>query len=249
MFAARLPADTFFSHSTAAQILEVPLPWRLEQSLDIHAGLPDPQRAPHANGLRGHRLRLEPDDLITVQGLTITSPGRTWQDLATQLSVPDLVAAGDFLIHHRMPLVAIDELIDRARCSGRRHGAGRMRASASLLDPRAESRPESHLRVVLRAAGLEGFTVNHEIVATDGGGSDMRTDFAFVELKLAIEYQGDYHRSKEQWRRDMTRRGRLEEDGWIVMEINADDLRNPVELVARIRRRLALRGPFRVSRA
>jgi hypothetical protein len=37
----------------------------------------------------------------------------------------------------------------------------------------------------------------------------------------------------------MTRRARLEADGWRIMEINADDLVNPVELVARVRRFLA----------
>ena len=40
----------------------------------------------------------------------------------------------------------------------------------------------------------------------------------------------------------MTRRSRLEAQGWYVMEINADDLGDPVELVARIRSVLARRG-------
>ncbi|MBU1589284.1 MAG: hypothetical protein KKH51_15270 [Actinobacteria bacterium] len=58
---------------------------------------------------------------------------------------------------------------------------------------------------------------------------------------MILEYQGDYHRSMSQWRKDMTRRSRLEAQGWYVMEINADDLGDPVELVARIRSVLARR--------
>ena len=40
----------------------------------------------------------------------------------------------------------------------------------------------------------------------------------------------------------MTRRSRLEAQGWYVMEINADDLGDPVEIVARIRSVLARRA-------
>jgi hypothetical protein len=37
----------------------------------------------------------------------------------------------------------------------------------------------------------------------------------------------------------MTRKSRLAADGWLVIEINAYDLRNPDELVARVRTALA----------
>jgi len=40
----------------------------------------------------------------------------------------------------------------------------------------------------------------------------------------------------------MTRRSRIEAQGGYVMEINADDLRNPAELMARIRSVLISRG-------
>ena len=72
-------------------------------------------------------------------------------------------------------------------------------------------------------------------------GKNVRTDFAYPLRKFALEYQGDYHRTRSQWRRDMTRRSRLETQGWYVMEINADDLKDPVELIARIRAALARR--------
>ena len=62
-----------------------------------------------------------------------------------------------------------------------------------------------------------------------------RTDFHLDELNVILEYQGDYHRTTPgQWRADMTRRAKIEALGPRVMELNADDLMNPVELVARI---------------
>ncbi len=94
--------------------------------------------------------------------------------------------------------------------------------------------------MILTLAGLSDFAVNYVIVSTEMG-RDVRLDLAFRRQKLVLEYQGDYHRTAKQWRKDMTRRSRLEADGWYVMELNVDDLANPTELVARIRRVLALR--------
>jgi very-short-patch-repair endonuclease len=63
-----------------------------------------------------------------------------------------------------------------------------------------------------------------------------RTDLIIDEYKIVLEYQGDYHRKMVgQWRADMTRRSKLEALGWKVMELNADDLLDPEELIRRIR--------------
>jgi very-short-patch-repair endonuclease len=60
---------------------------------------------------------------------------------------------------------------------------------------------------------------------------------------VLIEYQGDYHRKVQgQWRKDMTRRSRLEAQDWVVIELNANDLRDPDELASRIRMILRRRG-------
>jgi very-short-patch-repair endonuclease len=57
-----------------------------------------------------------------------------------------------------------------------------------------------------------------------------------VRRGLALEYQGDYHRTKKgQWRADMSRRSKFEALGWRVMELNANDLKDPAELVDHIR--------------
>lgn len=237
LFAVRLEPTAFFSHVSAARIWSAPLPPDLRDDRWVDVSVPAPRRAPHADGLLGHAVSIEPRDIVTHRGVRVTSPGRTWRDLGRVLGVPDLVAVGDHLIHHRLPLVSQQELVDRAAATGRQPGGGRLRTAASLLCDRAESRPESLLRVILRQAGLHDFEVNREIVLHDGG-AGVRADFTFPAARLIIEYQGGHHRSREQWRRDMTRRGRLEEAGWTVMEVNADDLRDPALLVARVRSRL-----------
>ena len=116
-----------------------------------------------------------------------------------------------------------------------------MRQALPLLCDRAESRPESWLRVIITQAGLPEAAINHAIVDTETG-RGFRTDIAFTRHMVLLEYQGDYHRGRSQWRKDMTRRARLEANGWVVVEINADDLKNPGELVGRIRHTLRRQG-------
>jgi hypothetical protein len=237
MLALRLPGVAFFSHTTAALLWGAPLDLRFERASAVHVSVPAPGRAPHARGIRGHELEVLPSDVAASHGVRCSSPARTWCDLASLLSLRDLVAVGDYLIHWRAPLASIAELEAMARRFQGKRGMSRIREALPLLSDRAESRPESHLRVILQLAGMPGPAINLVIVDAETG-KEVRTDFAFEELKLVLEYQGDYHRTKAQWRKDMTRRSKLEAAGWKVMELNWDDLKDPDELVARIRARM-----------
>jgi Protein of unknown function (DUF559) len=234
LFAARLGPHTFFSHSTAALLYSVPLPWQLETRQDVHVSVQYPSRAPHAKGIRGHSLSVANHEIVRRHGLRLTCPERTWWDLAAMLDIFDLVAAGDHLVRRRAPLTTIAKLA--AECASHRGGRGFVVANAALalLNTLSESRPESQLRVVMAFGGLPEPLINHSLVHTEDG-TIVRPDFEFTDYKTLVEYQGDYHRlTKAQWRKDMTRRSRLEAAGWTVIEINADDLRDHAELVARI---------------
>jgi len=235
MFAARLRTDAFFSHSTAALLMGAPLPLELERETSVHVSVAAPHRAPHATGIIGHKLHIAGSDVVTTQGLRHTSAARTWCDLAQQLEILDLVAVGDYLIHWRLPLTTVAALVETLDRHPGRRGRARAIDALSLLNNRAESRPESRMRVLLAWHGIPDPQINHVIVDTDAG-TFLRTDFAIRQYRLLLEYQGDYHRLKVgQWRKDMTRRSRLQALGWVVMELNADDLRDPDELAARIR--------------
>ena len=49
-------------------------------------------------GVAGHRLDLRATDLTVLDGVPLTSPARTWLDLASVLDSEDLVVAADFFI-------------------------------------------------------------------------------------------------------------------------------------------------------
>lgn len=236
-FQLRMPADAFFCSATAALLMGFPLPARLENSPLLHVAVPAPRRALSASGIIGHKLQVRRDQLRMLGGLRICSPELVWCQLASILSLPDLVAAGDYLIHHRSPRTTRALLEKAVREHPGRRGKRMLRQALELLNDRSESRRESHLRVILVQAQLAGLVANLEIITS--GGWKYRGDLAFPQRKMIVEYQSDLHRDPARFRADMTRISRLEADGWFVMQVNLDDLRNPVELVQRIQRVLA----------
>ena len=145
---------------------------------------------------------------------------------------------GDYLVHWRTPISSIDALGSAVERYPGNRGKRVARTALPLLHERIESPKESELHVILRQAGFTEFDVNFPIVVD---GKRYRSDFAFPADMVVLEYQGDYHRNPAQFRADMTRIAKLEEAGWHVMQLNADDLRDPRELAARIRGVLAKR--------
>jgi very-short-patch-repair endonuclease len=234
-FLTRMPAGAFFSSTTAANLMKLPLPWRLENERTLHVAVPSPATASQARGITGHKVHLMGNDSRDWHGLPISTPERVFCELGAVLSLADLVAVGDHLIHWRTPITSIERLADAvARYPGRR-GKANLQHALALLDPRAESPKESHTRVFLVEAGIEGFACNYEVVVD---GKSYRIDIAFPKQKLALEYQGDYHRDSVQWRKDMSRDAAIASVGWTTSWINADDLNDPTALAARITRLL-----------
>lgn len=242
-FAERMPPHAFFCSVTAAVIMRVPLPRELEMRGKLHVGVPFPRHPPEVAGIIGHRLRREGRHTRSWNGLRVSEPELLWCELSTELSLRDLVAAGDHLIHWRLPATTVEKLASTVDSYPGRRGKPAMRRALQLLDGRSESRRESHLRIVIVEAGLAGLVVNFDIVTRDG--TKYRADLAFPREKMLVEYQSDYHAGTEQFRRDMTRIAKLQADGWYVMQVNADDLLNPMELVARIRHVLSERSAGR----
>jgi very-short-patch-repair endonuclease len=104
------------------------------------------------------------------------------------------------------------------------------------VDARAESAPESRVRVALALAGLEPVP-QHE-VRVDGR-FIARVDLAWPEARLALEYEGAYHFEGIQIVRDDARFERLIAAGWRVIRLSAADLRDLDGVVARVREALA----------
>lgn len=86
------------SHGTAARVWGIPLPVREQNDAQIHIANPVPLRAPRRANVVGHRLTLYRGEVWYKNGVRLTSRARTWLDLASSLSLKDLIAAGDYLV-------------------------------------------------------------------------------------------------------------------------------------------------------
>ena len=225
-------ADAFFCSTTAATIMRVPIPAALERHRTLHVAVPRPVRAPEGKGVAGHSVTLMGADRREWDGLPVSSPERLWCELSAVLTMTQLVAAGDYLVHRENPLTSIANLEHAVACYRGGAGAALRRESLPYLDTGSESPPESELRVIVRKAGIPGFETNVWITVP---GAMYRGDLVNVERKMILEYQGGYHFDMQQQRKDMRRIERLRAAGWYVMQVNLDDLNDPDELVARIR--------------
>ena len=225
---------------SAAALHGMPTPFMPSEHHPIEIGVPDPLRAVRRRGIRGRSMRVADDDIVTRDGMRLTSCERTWCDLAETLTVPELVAAGDWLLRSLTSTRA--RLEDSVARHPARHGSRRLTTAVALLEPAAESPKESETRAILHLAGLPAPEVN-PAVRDEYGRFVARVDLLFRDYGEVLEYQGDHHRTDiVQWRRDRARESELESLGLHVTEITNADLAAPRALVERIARNLRRRG-------
>lgn len=94
----------------------------------------------------------------------------------------------------------------------------------ALADGRSESPMESEARLRMIDGELPTPVLQYEIV--DRNWQTWRVDFAWPDQRLAVEYEGyDWHSSPEALRHDRQKRAALQEVGWTVLSIVADDVR------------------------
>ncbi|MGH3969600.1 MAG: endonuclease domain-containing protein, partial [Mycobacterium sp.] len=131
----------------------------------------------------------------------------------------------------------IELLVDRY--TGRR-GMKRARAALELVDGGAQSPRETWLRLLLVRAGLP--TPQTQIpVRNEWSYVEAYLDMGWEDLKVAVEYDGDHHRTdRGQYAKDIRRLEMLERKGWTVIRVVAGD--RPTDILRRVREALARRG-------
>ncbi len=190
----------------------------------------------------GHHFVITDAELTTHKGVPVTTPERTWCDLAPYLSLHDLVAAGDRVIWRKDPLARVADLHEMVRRHPGPRGALTRAAALTRVSDRADSPPESHLRLRFREAGLPSAAANLG-VRSPSGALIAEIDLAFDRYRVGVDYEGDHHRTeRRQWMRDLRRFAELEDAGWSMVRATADDLADTGRLVASVRRRLESRG-------
>jgi hypothetical protein len=193
-------------------------------------------RHPHQvrrRGVRVMRVRTLPPASAGVVLLT-----EAFRASAAAVDLVELVAAGDHLV--RTGRCRPEELCAAAEgWSGR--GSVAARRAALLVRDRVDSPPETELRLCLVLAGLPEPECN---VLLGGPAEPIgRFDLVLRALRVALEYEGDQHRTDlAQWNADILRHEQLAGEGWRLVRVTAARLARPHGVLALVMQTLRSAG-------
>ncbi|HEY9484360.1 MAG TPA: DUF559 domain-containing protein [Micromonosporaceae bacterium] len=205
---------------------------------DVHLIAPFDARISPRRGVRVHAVRLHSGERVD-GALPRTTPLRTAWDVAGWLAPLAAVPIIDGLLAAQ--LVSAVELADMVVARAGKRGSRRAATAFGLADARAQSAPESRLRVRFVLAGLPRPAVQLAVVV--GGGIVLHPDLAWEEFRVAVEYDGVWHATADQMRRDRRRLNLLVADGWLVLHVTSDRLgRDFGGVVREVKAALASRG-------
>jgi hypothetical protein len=210
------------SHRGGAAVWDVPGGDRRLQELMCRRW----RRAQH-DGLVVHETKvLTAADVTVVDAIPVTTIERTLLDLGAVRSPNTVEMAVEAAL--RRELTTIDALEATVRRLGRRgrNGAGVLRAILGLRTvDRALTESEMELRLlqVLRRNGLPEPVTQYEI--WHGGRFVARVDAAYVEWKIALEYESfAYHTGRGALVRDSARRNQIVAAQWKPIAVTWNDL-------------------------
>jgi very-short-patch-repair endonuclease len=229
------PFGSYASHHTAAGIWGGIVP---DQPL-THVSSPPGATRSERRGVGSHRSS-QGSVVVTFAGIRVSSPEQTFIDLATELSLVDLVVLGDSLVKRGRTSTRrlVEEMLAR---SGR--GCRAARRAARLVRAEVDSPMETRLRLLMVFAGLPEPVVNY-IERGQRGTRSKRFDLSYPDLLLIIEYDGLQHAENDkQYSRDLERREELDAAGWRVIVIRSADIYvKPKQTLERITEALRLAG-------
>jgi very-short-patch-repair endonuclease len=180
--------------------------------------------------IRAWSDRIEDDEQVLLGGVKVTTSARTALDVACRYPVVKAVATIDSLARATdLKMADVDLLAERYK--GRR-GIRRAHIALSLVDAGAESPRETWLRLLLIRAGFP--RPQTQVPVYDEYGQLVAVlDMGWEQLKLAVEYDGDHHRTdRRQFNKDIRRGEALTELGWIDVRVTAEDTEGGV--IARV---------------
>ena len=214
--AALLVAGGIASCHTAAELARLPVP----PADGVHLRVASGARRPRVNGITIHG-GANPVDTDQTWGRPATAPVQTFLDLARHLPLVDLVVYGDALVRRGgTSSGALIQAADEVRAPG----APTARRAARLVRSRVDSPRETMLRLLIVLSGLPEPLVGTDVRDAQGDWL-ARPDLQYAAVRIAIEYDGEHHRtSRRQWSLDIRRKENLDAEHWRVIVVTAEDL-------------------------
>lgn len=220
-----LPAETVFTHLTAARVLGLWLP-SMPDGLPVFASVPQGVQPPRRRELRVSRIS-RPLPPLVVAGVRVAPPAEILLACARDLGVLDLVLLLDCAL--RRGLVSSGQVAEVGRHG--RPGSPTLRAALALADRRSESPWESVLRVfhVLCEVPVEP----QHVIVDEWGVFVARADLWLRGTRTIHEYDGAVHRDRRTHVQDLARDRALANAGWTRRGYTARDLLREGEVMLR----------------
>jgi hypothetical protein len=196
------------------------------------------------SGLQVRMDRVADDEIVTIDGLPVTSLARTAFDLGRYQKRSAAIARLDALM--RAAPFSTDEVGILMKRYGPVRGLRQLRELLPLVDPGAASPKESWLRMLLID---NGFPIPETQIPLYDGGVD---PFAFLDMgwrhiQLSAEYDGDQHRTdRPQYVKDMRRHPKIARHGWEVVRVIAEDRESSI--LARVYQAWLRRGGAEIDK-
>lgn len=213
------PPGAVLSHLTAAALwgFQVPL---VPDDARVHLTVPPGSRVRSRRDRRIHCSVVPEPETRLIGGLSVTSPSRTWIDLAPDLPAGALLALTDQMLARGFPVGAFPRILDRSR--GRR-GAARARSVLPCADALAGSPMESVLRWLLHEAGFPRPVLQY--VISDAAGVFLgQVDLAWPEHRVVVEFDGEVHRERHVFVKDLRRQNGIVLAGWQMLRFTSADV-------------------------
>lgn len=189
------------------------------------------------DGVIARRERIDPDEIVDLGGMAVATPARTALDLGRHLLRDPAVAHLDALAAATM-VRASDVLVLARRYPGTK-GVRLCREAVDLMDCGSQSPKESWLRLLLIDAGFPRPQTQIPVV------EDLCDPFAYLDMgwedmMIAVEYDGDHHRTdRTSYVWDERRLRRIRKLGWLHIKVIAEDRR--FDIIDRVRQAWAQR--------
>jgi hypothetical protein len=172
------------------------------------------------SGLVVRMDRVADDEITIVADLPVTTLARTAFDLGRYQKRSAAIARLDALM--RAAPFSDDDVLMLMERYGPVRGVCQLRELIPLVDPGAASPRESRLRLLLID---NGFPIPEtQIPVLDGDVPFAFLDMGWRHIQLAVEYDGDQHRTdRPQYVKDQRRHPKIAKRGWEVIRVIAED--------------------------
>ncbi len=181
-------------------------------------------------GIRCSRDSLAPGEQELRASLPVTTAARTAVDLGRRGNIGEAVARLDAL--GNATGITSAQIAAVADAHPGMRGVRGLRRALTMYDAGAQSPKETWLRLLVIRAG---FPPPQTQIAVVAGASRYYLDMGWKSRMIALEYDGDHHRTDRlQFARDIVRLEKLAASGWTVIRVAAGT--PPTEVVQRLRR-------------